>query len=334
MKNLILASTFLMAAGCAGSVTEQQLGTPAATESRPAAKQSVIYVASLLANSVPVFNAQGNLIRTITNGVKEPNSLALDTKNRLYVTNIGANTVTVYANQGKKLSKTISEDVKKPRRVVVDSSGIVYVTMKRFLEAYPPSPKQAYRMQPPSNGPTALDQNDSLYVADGSRVNVYAPGAKHPTRTIASDIGLAGALAFDAQGNLYVADDDQPGSGPCGSRIEEFAAGGDTLLNTVSNGICAPQSLAFDSDQNLYVANGAGSGNGSVAVYAADSFALMYQLTDDISGPTSVAIDASNNLYVASPGINKIPVYQQGAKSPFLELKSGIDEPTQVLIQP
>jgi sugar lactone lactonase YvrE len=333
MKSFILASTFLFAAGCAGSVTDQQLGAPAASENRQAAKSAVIYVAILGGNSVPVFNAQGKLVRTITDGIKEPNSLALDIKNRLYVTNIGANTVTVYANRSTKLDETISQDMRKPRRVVVDSAGTVYVTMMRSLEAYPPAPKQPYRVQPPSNRPTAVDQIDNLYVADGSKVNVYAPGAKHPMRTISTNIGQAGALAFDAQDNLYVADLDQPGSGLCGSRVEEFSAGGDTLLNTISNGLCAPQSLALDSDQNLYVAND-GPGNGSVAVYAAGTFALMYQLTDDITTPTSVAIDASNNLYVASPPVNKIPVYKQGATSPYLELKSGVDEPTQVLIQP
>ena len=60
------------------------------------------------------------------------------------------------------------------------------------------------------------------------------------------------ALAFDADGNLYVANPDN-------NTVSEFAVGS-TVPTATLTGLSSPMALAFDAGGNLYVANDTASG--------------------------------------------------------------------------
>ena len=74
----------------------------------------------------------------------------------------------------------------------------------------------------------------------------FAPGSTTPSATL-TGLNDPDALAFDASGNLYVANTG-------GNTVSEFAPGSTTPTATLT-GLNDPYALAFDASGNLYVAN-------------------------------------------------------------------------------
>jgi sugar lactone lactonase YvrE len=116
-------------------------------------------------------------------------------------------------------------------------------------------------------------------------------------------------LAFDAAGNLYVADD-------AGSNIGLFDTQGKTSIFASTN-IANAAGLAFDQHGNLFVANRAGNtiwkfdpnGNGTLFASA------------NVNFPSNLAFDDDGNLYVANSGASTIIKFDpSGNYSPFASL--------------
>ena len=97
------------------------------------------------------------------------------------------------------------------------------------------------------------------------------------------------ALAFDHNGNLYVAN-------YLNRTVSEFAPGSTTPTATLT-GLNEPDAMAGDSSGNLYVAN---NGNGTVSEFAPGSTTPTKTLTG-LNEPSAPAFDSSGNLYVAGP---------------------------------
>ena len=75
---------------------------------------------------------------------------------------------------------------------------------------------------------------------------VWPPGGTTPTETL-SGLNDPSALAFDARGNLFVANGK-------GTTVSEVAPGSTTPTTTLS-GLVRPTALAFDGRGNLFVAH-------------------------------------------------------------------------------
>jgi hypothetical protein len=115
----------------------------------PKGKKSKLLFVSDNENSViTVYNAASKTqnpppLRTITNGVKTPNGIAVDKSGNLYVTNYSVNTVTVYAPNKSAPKATISNGLNGPWDVKVDGSGNIYVANDpvygsiAFINEYP-----------------------------------------------------------------------------------------------------------------------------------------------------------------------------------------------------
>ena len=88
----------------------------------------------------------------------------------------------------------------------------------------------------------------------------FAPGSTTATATL-SGLNYPYALAFDASGNLFVAN-------LGGTTVSEFAPGSTTATATLS-GLPSPIALAFDASGNLFVANEGGT---TVSEFTAASF--------------------------------------------------------------
>src|SRR5262249_55860326 len=78
----------------------------------------------------------------------------------------------------------------------------------------------------------------------------FPPGHTPPTATL-SGLDGPGALAFDAQGNLFVTNAGRNGDG---TTVSGFVPGSTTPTATLS-GLNQPFALAFDPSGNLFVAN-------------------------------------------------------------------------------
>ena len=75
---------------------------------------------------------------------------------------------------------------------------------------------------------------------------------------------FANDMAFDKNGNIYVAMGGVPPSGPEINTIRRFTPDGTDLGNFAATGLLNPVGLAFDSSGNLYVANHVSEGYGTI----------------------------------------------------------------------
>ena len=146
-----------------------------------------------------------------------------------------------------------------------------------------------------------------LWVSDlhtNTVTDFEAPPAAHPRITITAGVGDPDALAFDANGDLWVAEGASP------PRIVEYR-GGSVVHNaapvaqiTNFGGVISPEGLAFDSHGNLWIAGGT-----AVEEYLAAGLPSNPQpariWSDEthglpLDGPDALAFDPHGNLWVAS----------------------------------
>jgi len=132
--------------------------------------------------------------------------------------------------------------------------------------------------------PTLAAQPDGFEIA----LN-YAPTA--------AEMDGPAALAFDASGNLFVANSGN-------STVAEFSASDmyrdASVLSASGVTLDQPVSMAFDTSGNLFVANAAGN---SVSEFQQPGFTTGVQIAPTPAGfasPSALALDSSNNLFVAN----------------------------------
>jgi sugar lactone lactonase YvrE len=136
---------------------------------------------------------------TITNGINQAWSVAVDSKGNVFVVNIGNATVTGYHAGQTSPFETIPQDAfgaySQPVGIAVDASDNVWVTVDTSSTVFE---IPAGSSQPQSagltglNGPTGIsfDASGNLYIANFStnNVTIYAPGSKSPTATLTNGI--------------------------------------------------------------------------------------------------------------------------------------------------
>ncbi|MBV8067269.1 MAG: SMP-30/gluconolactonase/LRE family protein [Candidatus Eremiobacteraeota bacterium] len=286
----------------------QQLAPTGSAPLRAMESQN-LYVANYTANAVTVY-APGstNVLRTISQGISEPDALAFGPDRNLYVANQGCidptychpvrpSSVTVYAPGSKSVLREIRHGVSGPSALAFDGSG-------------------------------------DLYVANhwGYTVTVYAPGSTKVLRTIRDGIIEAQALEFDGSGNLYVANDCSGSFGFCNSSSVTVYAPNRSLLRTIPEVDGEPNSLVLGRGGNLYVSIpcGASYGHGcrsSVSVYAAGSTSLLRKIRAGVHQPDALAFGQGGNLFVANVSSNTVTVYAPGSTNVLRTISQGISSP-------
>lgn len=155
-----------------------------------------------------------------------------------------------------------------------------------------------------------------LYVANGSRntVVVSDPGTGAVVRTISVGVKRPDALAFDAAGNLYVANAGDDGV------VTVYARESGRPLRRISHGIASPNALAFDRSDSLYVSNGT---THTVTVYAGGGTKLSRTISRGLKTPGVLEFDSAGNLYVANG--NDVQVYAPGRSHPLRTIAQGVN---------
>ncbi len=139
----------------------------------------------------------------------------------------------------------------------------------------------------------AFDKSGNLFVsdfvADAGSGAVYKFTPAGVRTTFAS--GIYVALAFDAAGNLFVADD---------SAIYKFTPAG---VRTIFASLNRPHGLAFDRAGNLFVA----AGGGDIFLYTGSVYkftptGVRTTFASGLGGPIALAFDSRGNLFLADGG--------------------------------
>jgi DNA-binding beta-propeller fold protein YncE len=295
-------------------------------------------------------------LRTLVIGKTRPFTLAFDGAGNLFVANQNVpGSVMVYAPGTRSVSRTIRDGIDQPQRLLLDPSGNLYVANDGYpcnansacgsIAFYPrgdSSPKWIIKHLKNSHL-LAIDPSDNLYVI-GNAPNtmwVYAAGGSMRLRGITDGLDVPAAMAFDAAGNLYVAND---GSGTSTGSVTVYAPGGSSVLRTITRGIFHPNTLAFDEAGNLYVGTQdtpPDALGGSIAVYPPGGTFPLRKIRKGIALPVAMAFDAANNLYVDNYGCvsgasscGSITVYAAGGASLLRKISKGINLPTTMAFGP
>jgi DNA-binding beta-propeller fold protein YncE len=138
------------------------------------------------------------------------------------------------------------------------------------------------------------------------------------TPFVTSGPGGPTGAAFDASGNLYVAN---YGS----STVSKVAAGTSTATPFLTSGINQPVGLAFDAGGNLYVSN---FGNSTMSKVAAGSSTATPFVTSGLNAPHGLAFDASGNLYVANLFGNTVSKVAAGTSTATAFVTAGLSQPS------
>jgi sugar lactone lactonase YvrE len=226
------------------------------------------YVANAGSNQVLVYNPQ--LVQqtslTISAGIAGPNRLAFDTLGDLYVSNGGNNSITAYDTNLRQINrKTITQQVNRPLGVVVDAYGDVFVANNGNdnITEYDVDGVLIGKLRQDVDGrqflaPGALAiEGMNLFVATGPTVgsnfvtsyNVGEFLTLHPRQftTFSNNISGPTGIAFDDEGNVYVAD--------FYSGVATKYSPSGTLLLTIRNGTVHSEGIAVDRQDNIYVSN-------------------------------------------------------------------------------
>jgi DNA-binding beta-propeller fold protein YncE len=212
---------------------------------------------------VAVFAPQSRqLVRTISDGVYEPLTLAVDHSDNLYVANgqNGEGDIEIFPPGSTTPSTTITQGIYDPESLAFDSSGNLYV----------------------GNG---------LYA---DTVTVYSPNGTF-LRAITDGVRDPEAIALDAHDDLFVANTEDGE----GRTVTVYAPGTTKLVQTITDGIRCPQALTVDTAGNLYVANWA---NSTATVYAAKTRKLLRSISKNVAAPWVIAVDPTDHLYVGDMG--------------------------------
>ncbi len=338
LRALAMATVvFSLFTGCNAPSGPSQITprAPGATRLAAAQTKDVLYVANsetAPTQSVTVYGDRPKkLLRSITDGISYPFSLAIDGSGHLYVANY--RNVTEYGDEGRTLVQTISRNLHSPFQLTFDSTGNLYVLDATHINMYVNGKSRIMHTIKVRGYTIATDASNNLYVGTLTTVNVYPPGSKTPSLTISDGILHPDSLVIDSVGNLYVANG-AGGTNNCGD-VTVYAAGSVSALYTIvpPKDSCNPLRLALDGTGNLYVASGEDTFPGTVQVYAPGSNTPLRTIADGINGPESLGFDKSGNLYVANYNNSTVTAYAPESTSPLQTISDGITHPVALAIE-
>src|SRR5437016_5198621 len=161
----------------------------------------------------------------------------------------------------------------------------------------------------------------NLFVSsDAAGGNIYEFTPNGVRSTFAS--GLAGALAVDSAGNLFVTTGYRDDFGfPINGSGKIYKLTPNGLRTTFASGLDLPTGLAFDSAGNLFVANVSKFING--AIYKFTPAGGRTTFASGLTNPEAVAFDNAGNLFVSAfystsyPGGAIYKITSGGVRSTF-----------------
>jgi sugar lactone lactonase YvrE len=253
-----------------------------------------------------------------------PNGIATDASGRIYVANVYADTVSVYAaNANGNVPPIVviggsNTLLSNPDGIALDALGRIYVVN---------SSDNSITIYAPLAAATGVLNEASIGVIIGSKTRLDNPTA----------------IALDSQGEIYVANALRVRVAPHAiydvGRVTVYSAGSIgnvapiAAISGDATGLAYPIGLALDSGRNIYVANGdtANAGDNrkyyaSITVYKAGSkgnaspTAIIAGDNTDLDYPKGIAVDSSGNIYAAGYindyTINLYPAGSDGNVSP------------------
>jgi hypothetical protein len=315
------AGAAILLAACGHGFEPSEPKDPLPRPPIKSAAPQFVYVGSIANNTISEFTVTGGSpIRTISDGVNQPQVLVLDSQGNLYSGNFGNDSITEYSPSGA-LIRTITSGVTGPLGMAVDSKGNVYSANSWNVSMYPPGATTPSATINTGANDVAVDGADNVYVSDPSAntVTEYTPGGASVVRTISLP-AVPQAIAVDTgvnhTGELAVA---TCGTGCGGTGANDaaylFAPGQTTAYATLTD-VSQPVDVAYDGIGNVYIAN-----SDWISVYALNVYGSAME--DLPCGPLAIAIDGANDLAESDLAIGVgAQVYPYASQQPVWALST------------
>lgn len=220
------------------------------------------------------------MLSPLTGTFKTPEGAAVDSQGNVYVADAGNNFVTEFPSgspTGAAVS-TGSLTLSAPGAVAVDAAGDIYIS------------------------DTGNNRLVEVPVVGG--VLTPASAAAVSTTGLATAMKSPGGLAFDGEGNLYVADS--------GNNRLLFVPNYDGALDfdlavSYGSGLSGPSAVTVDSTGTVFLAD---TGNNAIVEFAGPlGSQAQLDVATGLNAPSAVATDASGSLYVVNKGDNSVVKY-------------------------
>lgn len=219
-----------------------------------------------------------------------PVGLAFDPTGNLYVANHSNNSIHRYSRTGADLGVFATAGLNMPTGLAFNRLGQLVVCNygDGSLSFFSPTGTWLARVNTGLLHPLALalDACDNIFVSTpniGANSGVFRFAPSGTLRTLfAAGIDLdPRGLAFDREGNLYVANQH-------GSSVRRYSAEGTFLDTFAATGLRDPFALAFDACGDLYVSNQAGA---TIRRYSAcgEDLGIFATLPSPLANPVGLA---------------------------------------------
>ena len=153
---------------------------------------------------------------------------------------------------------------------------------------------------------------------------VAAQAYSSSTTTLGSGFNIPAGLAVDAQGNIFIGDQNN-------NVVKEIPVGSNTPV-TIATGFATPDGVAVDAQGNVYVAD---DGNNLIKeipfVNGTYQTPVVLASAFTFSQPFDVAVDTKGNVYAADRGHNQVVEIPVGGGAAFV-IGSGFATPTGVSV--
>jgi DNA-binding beta-propeller fold protein YncE len=235
------------------------------------------------------------LVRTLNASGIAVASLVFDAHGNLYAGRVREG-IAVFPPGASSPERVIATGPRAVTELLVDSEGDLYALEPSFypgmsegrITVYAPGGSTAIRKYayPLSDDPRAmaLDPERRLCVGIAAtkhgmtaKVQCYEAGSTYPWRGY-GDLGQPSAMAFDAGGDLYVADFKR-------NDIYIYKTGGLYLWRRITDDLDKPRALVLDAAGDVYAAN---EGNSTVTVYRSGTKTLLRTISSGLKKPMNL----------------------------------------------
>jgi NHL repeat len=274
-------------------------------------------------------NGVASLVTTNLSGLDGPIGLVCDNVGNVYAGDPYPSAIWRCSPDGSIAKVGTPDNVS---GLAFDTTGILYITTPNWEGVVVPdclSGKYYASGESAGSGTggyaitLALDSSNNVYVANNADACPEFCGGDYYNNTIqkftnslaytnrgtfASGLNCPWGMAFDNNGNLYVANSGT--NGDLSNTILKFSTNGTrSVFGTATNGLRGPRGLAFDSAGSLYVAN---SITGTILKFAPEGTSSVF--ASGLQSPTSIAIYPGLGAWSATPiKLSKATVLSNGA---------------------
>ncbi|MEA2050455.1 MAG: hypothetical protein U9O56_06980, partial [Campylobacterota bacterium] len=233
------------------------------------------------------------LTETFSSGYSTPYAIAIDSKDNVYIVDIGNYTIYKVTPTGTKTE--FSTGYSYPSAIAIDSSDTLYVSdisTDIIYQVTSTGEKTEFSTGYSSPYALAIDSNDNLYVADDGYDTVYKVTPSGEKTEYSTGYYTPYALAIGSDDSLYVSDVGY-------DIVYKVTTSGDK--SEYSSGYDSAYAITIDSNDNLFVSD--------------DYYNTVYKVTTSgdkivfVTGyyyPYGIAVDSNDSIYLNDDSTNKV----------------------------